>query len=107
MLAGRGDFRPRPVGGDHSDYGGVTLTDKSVSYAGPTVLWRLRDPDGHVLRAMLIPGAPASTLVYFLDDQFERGENFSEWEPALQAAARLKEQMLAEGWKEIESAHAG
>jgi hypothetical protein len=65
------------------------------------VLWRLRDQDGRILRATLIPGSPASTLVYFLDDEFERGENFAEWEPAMQAAERLKEQMLTEGWTEI------
>ena len=107
MLASRWDFPPRAAGSGDSSYGGVTLTDKSVSYAGPTVLWRLRDLDGHVLRATLIPGSPASTLVYFLDDQFERGENFTEWAPAIEAAQRLKEQMLAEGWKEIEPSQAG
>jgi hypothetical protein len=65
------------------------------------VLWRLRDAEGRVLRATLIPGSPASTLVFFLDDQFERGENFDEWGPALQAAERLKTEMLAAGWREV------
>jgi hypothetical protein len=65
------------------------------------VLWRLQDREGRVLRATLIPGSPTSTLVYFVDDQFERGENFTEWGPALQAAERLKTDMLAEGWREI------
>ena len=86
---------------DESSYGGVTLTDKTVTYGGPTVLWRLQDQEGRVFRATLIPGSPASTLVYFLDDRFERGENFAEWQPAIQAAEQLKEQMLSDGWREI------
>jgi hypothetical protein len=91
--AWRGSSRP-------ADHGGVDLTDRSVTYTGPTILWRLRHPEGQVIRATFIPGSPVSTLVYFLDDRFERGENFEEWETALQQAQQLKEELLADGWKE-------
>ena len=74
--------------------------DESVTYTEPTLLWRLRHGDGRVVRAMLIPGSPASTLVYFVDDRFEKGENFRDWEPALRKAQAFKETLLAEGWKE-------
>jgi hypothetical protein len=53
-----------------------------------------------VARATLIPGAPASTLVYFVNDQFERGENFGDWEPAVAQAARIREQLIEDGWRD-------
>lgn len=51
------------------------------------------------MRATLIPGSP-STLVYFLNDEFERGRNFEEWAPALRHAEALKQELLGEGWRE-------
>jgi hypothetical protein len=53
-----------------------------------------------VARATLIPGSPTSTLVYFVNDQFERGENFAEWGPAVEQAERVKRQMMDDGWRE-------
>jgi hypothetical protein len=60
----------------------------------------LRHPDGDRARATLIPGAPASTLVYFVNDQFERGENFMEWDEALAQADLVRRRMLDDGWVE-------
>ena len=71
----------------------------SPTYDEPAVLWRLRHPGGDVARATLIPGSP-STLVYFVNDRFERGENFDEWGPAVEQAERVKLQMLDDGWRE-------
>jgi hypothetical protein len=80
------------------------VRDRPVrTFSEPTVLWRLRHGDGDTARATLIPGTPQSTLVYFVNDEFERGENFKEWEPALQHAARVKERMLAAGWRDDET----
>jgi hypothetical protein len=95
------DFPGEGPTAGRADYGGVALTDKTVTYTGPTILWRLRHRDGRVARATLIPGSPTSTLVYFVDDRFERGENFEEWEPALRQAQVCKEELLADGWLEL------
>ena len=77
------------------------MNDRSVStFTEPTTLWRLRHRDGDTARATLIPGVPQNTLVYFVNDEFARGENFTEWEPALGHAARVKAQMLEDGWQE-------
>jgi hypothetical protein len=73
---------------------------RSPTYDEPAVLWRLRHPDGDVARATLIPGSPTSTLVYFVNDKFERGENFAEWGPAVEQAERVKRQMIEDGWRE-------
>ena len=74
--------------------------DPTRTYAEPAVLWRLRHPDGDIARATLIPGSPASTLVYFVNDEFERGENFTDWQPAVEQAERVKQQMIEDGWRE-------
>ena len=62
------------------------------------MLWRLSHRDGDRARATLIPGSPQSTLVYFLNDEFARGENFSEWDEALADAEAVKQRMLEAGW---------
>jgi hypothetical protein len=72
----------------------------TMTYGEPAVLWRLRHKDGDRARATLIPGAPESTLVYFVNDAFERGENFAEWDAAIRQADEVRARMLTEGWKE-------
>jgi hypothetical protein len=69
------------------------------SYSEPAVLWRLQHREGAVARATLIPGAPESTLVIFVDDRFERGENFREWAAALARAEDIRKELRAEGWQ--------
>ena len=77
------------------------MADEPVSgYGEPAVLWRLRHRDGDEARATLIPGVPTSTLVYLVNDRFERGENFEEWAPAVEQAERVKRQMMEDGWCE-------
>lgn len=68
------------------------------SYSEPAVLWRLRHPNGDAARATLIPGNPVSTLAFFINDTFDRGENFDEWAAALQRAEDVRRQLLGEGW---------
>jgi hypothetical protein len=41
-----------------------------------------------------------STLVFFVDDRFERGENMADWEPALRRADEVRQALLLEGWEE-------
>lgn len=77
------------------------MDDKTVSYTDPTVLWQLHHPaDGRTARATIIPGSPTSTLVFFVDDQFERGENFDEWDVAIAHANAVRDELLTEGWQE-------
>ena len=72
------------------------------SYTEPAVLWRLKHPEGAVARATLIPGSPESTLVIFVDDRFERGENFREWGAALTRADEIRRDLQQEGWRPAE-----
>lgn len=70
----------------------------AASYSEPAVLWRLKHADGRRARATLIPGVPHSTLVFFLDDRFDRGENVSDWEPAIARAEEVRRALENEGW---------
>jgi hypothetical protein len=70
------------------------------SYSEPAVLWRLKHQNGARARATIIPGVPTSTLVFFVNDRFERGENMADWGPALQRADEVKRQLVEEGWEE-------
>ena len=73
----------------------------SVSYSEPAVLWRLCDADGNQARATIIPGVPQSTLVIFLNDRFERGENFDEWAKALARADEVRSSLIEAGWQPV------
>jgi len=70
----------------------------SVSYSEPAVLWRLRDAAGNQARATIIPGNPQSTLVIFVNDRFERGENFEDWSDALARANEVRSSLMESGW---------
>jgi hypothetical protein len=76
------------------------VADKPVTtYNEPAVLWRLERGRDRA-RATVIPGVPESTLVYFVNDKFEKGQNVADWAQAIEAAERLKQQLLGDGWKE-------
>lgn len=76
------------------------MADEPVtSYNEPAVLWRLTRGRDRA-RATVLPGTPETTLVYFVNDQFERGENVKDWEEAILKAERLKAQLVEDGWKE-------
>lgn len=68
------------------------------SYSEPAVLWRLRHKNGDHARATLIPGSPASTLVFLVNDRLDRGENFTEWAQALARAEVVRQDLLDQGW---------
>ena len=68
------------------------------SYSEPAVLWRLRHPRGDLARATLIPGSPESTLVFFVNDRLDRGENFREWAQAIARAEVVRQDLLDQGW---------
>ena len=69
------------------------------SYSEPAILWRLCHPKGDRARATLIPGSPESTLVFFVNDRLDRGENFAEWAQAMARADAVRQELLEQGWK--------
>ena len=55
-------------------------------------------PKGDRARATLIPGSPESTLVFFVNDRLDRGENFAEWAQAMARADAVRQELLEQGW---------
>lgn len=69
-----------------------------------TVLWRLFRATGpakgaHV-RAVVLPGGPAFTLAFFVDEDMDRVENYESMDLAMFRADEIKRSLLAEDWKE-------
>jgi hypothetical protein len=52
---------------------------------------------------MVIPGTPESTLVFFVNDQFDRGENFVEWDAALARAEVVRADLIEQGWMVVDA----
>jgi len=76
----------------------VTRLSVVETYREPAVLWRLRHTNGDRARATLIPGSPASTLVFLVNDRLDRGENFEEWADALARAEQVRAELVEKGW---------
>ena len=92
----------RPTARRRADYRIVicsTELSDVESYSEPAILWRLRHPKGDRARATLIPGSPESTLVFFVNDRLDRGENFAEWAQAMARAEAVRQELLEQGWK--------
>ncbi len=68
------------------------------TYAEPTILWRMRHPEGFRAHAAVIPGTPASTLTWYIDGEMVRAENFGEWDAALARAEEVKAAFGKTGW---------
>jgi hypothetical protein len=73
-----------------------------VNATEPTVLWRLFHPRGGHARAVLLPGAPPVTLMFFVDDVMDRAENFESMEIALFRSDDVRRSLHADGWKDDE-----
>ncbi len=74
------------------------------SYTEPTIIWRMRHPDGFRAHATVIPGTPSSTLTWFIDGEMVRAENFDEWDLVLARAEVIKAAFAQSGW-EIDDDH--
>ena len=76
------------------------VADEPVTtYNEPAVIWRMARGRDRA-RATVIPGTPESTLVFFVNDQFEKGQNVADWAQGLEAAERMKRQLAEDGWTE-------
>jgi hypothetical protein len=94
-----GRWRPSTVrrpAGSPSSYDGI------VNATEPTVLWRLFHPRGRHARAVLLPGEPPLTLMFFVDDVMDRAENFEAMEIALFRSDEVRRSLLGDGWKDDE-----
>ena len=74
--------------------------DGMVNASEPTVLWRLFRPGGRHARAVLLPGTPSMTLMFFVDDVMDRAENFDSMDIALFRSDDVRRTLLTDGWQD-------
>jgi hypothetical protein len=70
-------------------------------FSGPAVLWRLQRGRDEA-RATVIPGSPVTTLVFLVNDELDRGENFERLEAMLARAEEVRRDLLDQGWQPVE-----
>ena len=68
----------------------------------PTILWRLFHPGGRHARAVLLPGTPEVTLMFFVDDVMDRAENFESMDIAVFRSDEVRQTLVSDGWKDDE-----
>ncbi|HEX7085494.1 MAG TPA: hypothetical protein VF198_03970 [Vicinamibacterales bacterium] len=70
-------------------------------FSEPAVLWRLRRGRDEA-RATVIPGSPVSTLVFLVNDELDRGENYDALDAMLARAEEVRRELLDQGWRPVE-----
>jgi len=68
----------------------------------PTVLWRLTRGRS-MAHATIFPGALHTTVTWFVDGVMDRAENYESLPLALARANEIKDVLLEDGWKEVET----
>ena len=68
------------------------------TYSEPTVLWRLRDPDGRTAHALIVPRWNDASAVWFINDVNQDGMDFDDWDSAVKWAEEVRAELEAEGW---------
>jgi len=71
------------------------------SFSEPAVLWRLQRGRDEA-RATVIPGSPVSTLVFLVNDELDRGENYDALDAMLARAEEVRRELLEQGWRPVE-----
>ncbi len=71
------------------------------SFSEPAVLWRLQRGRDQA-RATVIPGSPVSTLVFLVNDELDRGENYDTLDAMLARAEEVRRELLEQGWRPVD-----
>jgi hypothetical protein len=69
------------------------------SYSEPTILWRLRHPDGRVAHAVIVPRWSDASAVWFIDDKPEEARDFEDWESAVKWMDSVRVRLSGNGWR--------
>jgi len=68
-------------------------------YDEPTVMWRMRRPDGSQSHAVIAPRSHGAIVVWFIDGRPLGFRDFSDWTSALIWSDRMQAQNWAVGWR--------
>jgi len=65
------------------------------------VLWRLQRGRDEA-RATVIPGSPVNTLLFLVNDELDRGENYDALDMVLMRAEEVRRELLDQGWTPVD-----
>ena len=68
-------------------------------YDEPTVMWRMRRPDGLLSHAVIRPRSYGAVVVWFINDRPLGFRDFADWTSALLWSDQMQAQNWAVGWR--------
>jgi hypothetical protein len=77
----------------------VPETAMGLVYDEPTVMWRMRRPDGLLAHAMIGPRPDGAVVVWFINDRPLGYRDFDDWTAALRWSDQMQAQNWAVGWR--------
>ena len=70
------------------------------TYDEPTVMWRMRRPDGLAAHVVIGFQGRAAWVLWFLNDRPIGLRDFDDWSSAIEWADRMQRQNWAVGWRD-------
>jgi hypothetical protein len=77
----------------------VDETSVELAYDEPTVMWRMRRPDGALSHAVIRPRSYGAVVVWFFNDRPLGFRDFADWTSALLWTDQMQAQNWAVGWR--------
>jgi cytoskeletal protein CcmA (bactofilin family) len=73
------------------------------TYNGPTVMWRMRHPDGRSAHTVIAPKGPETLAVVFVNDDLKGVRDFKTWDSAIRWTEQMSTQLEVMGWQFADS----
>ena len=70
-----------------------------LTYNEPTVMWRMRHPDGRWAQAVIDPTEHVARAQWFVNGRPVDDRSFADWTSAIAWTDRLRAQQWAVGWR--------
>jgi cytoskeletal protein CcmA (bactofilin family) len=80
----------------------LNITVKST-YNEPTVMWRMRHPDGRSAHTVIAPKGPETLAVVFVNDDLKGVRDFKTWDSAIRWTEQMSIQLEVMGWQFADS----
>jgi hypothetical protein len=90
----------------HSPDSTVAQLPIESTYAEPTIMWRLRNPDDdRRAYSVIIPRGSRASAGWFSQDILQESRDFATWHDAMRWIERKRHALQLHGWRPDVSAH--
>ena len=73
------------------------------TYNEPTVMWRMRHPDGRSAHTVIAPKGPEALTIVFVNGDLKGFRDFKTWDSAIRWTEQMSIQLEAMGWRFADS----